>query len=114
MDVEMQEGLLRASIAIAFSSHCTERGAFVPSPLIVSFLRVIRRALPNGLGFVYSPSLQGSWHLLNETINELLRVNPRCLVVSSMERRVANGIDGLLDEMRKLDHVGGMEITPAL
>ncbi|KAL3805747.1 hypothetical protein ACHAW5_003827 [Stephanodiscus triporus] len=30
----------------------------------------------------------GSWRLLNETINELLRVNPRCLVVSSMERRL--------------------------
>ncbi|KAL3805192.1 hypothetical protein ACHAW5_010165 [Stephanodiscus triporus] len=38
----------------------------------------------------------GSWRLLNETINELLRVNPRCLVVSSMERRVADGIDGFL------------------
>ena len=31
-----------------------------------------------------------------------------------MERRVADGIDGFLDEMRKMDHVGGMEITPAL
>ena len=36
------------------------------------------------------------------------------LVVSSMERRVADGIDGFLDEMRKMDHVGGVEITPAL
>ena len=31
-----------------------------------------------------------------------------------MERRVADGIDGFLDEMRKMDHVGGVEITPAL
>ena len=51
---------------------------------------------------------------MNETINELLRVNPRCLVVSSIERRLADGIDGFLDEMRKIDHVGGVEITPAL
>jgi hypothetical protein len=27
---------------------------------------------------------------------------------------VAGGIDGFLDEMRKMDHVGGVEITPAL
>jgi hypothetical protein len=31
-----------------------------------------------------------------------------------MERRVAGGIDGFLDEMRKMDYVGGVEITPAL
>jgi hypothetical protein len=36
------------------------------------------------------------------------------MVVSSMERRVADGIDGFLDKMRKMDHVRGMEITPAL
>ena len=63
---------------------------------------------------LFFSSLRGSWHLLNETINELLRVNPRCLVVSSIERRLADGIDGFLDEMRKMDHVGGVEITPAL
>jgi hypothetical protein len=51
-DVETQEGLLRLSIAIAFTSCCTKRGAFVPSQLIVSFLQVIRQALPNGLGFL--------------------------------------------------------------
>ena len=110
----MQEGLVRLSIAIAFTNRCTKIGAFVPSPLIVSFLWVIWRPLPNRLGFVYFPSLRGSWHLLNETIDKLLRVNPRCLVVLSMERRVADGIDGFLDEMRKMDHVGGVEITPAL
>jgi hypothetical protein len=113
-DVETQEGLLWSSIAIAFTGHCTERGAFVTSLLIVYFWRVIRRNLPNGLGFVYFSSLRGSWHLLNETIDELLRVNPQCLAVSSMERRVADGIDQFLDEMRQMDHIGGVEITPAL
>ena len=34
--------------------------------------------------------------------------------VSITERRVADRIDRFLDEMRKMDHVGGMEITPAL
>jgi hypothetical protein len=67
-----------------------------------------------GWAFYNFSSLWGSWHLLNKTINELLRVNPRCLMVSSMERRVANGIDRFLDKMRKMDHVGGVEITPAL
>lgn len=46
---------------------------------------------------------------MNDTIDELLRVNPRCMVISSMERRAADGIDGFLDEMRKMDHVGGVE-----
>ena len=48
---------------------------------------------------------------MNKTINEQLRVNPQCLVVSSMERRVADGIDRFLDEIRKMDHVGGVEIN---
>ena len=50
-----------------------------------------------------------SWHLLNEAIDELLKVNPRCLVVSSMERRTADGIDLFLEEMRNMDHVGSVE-----
>jgi hypothetical protein len=32
-----------------------ERGAFVPSPLIISFLRVIRRALPKGRALFIFP-----------------------------------------------------------
>ena len=31
-----------------------------------------------------------------------------------MERRVADGIDGFLDQMSKMDHAGCVEITPAL
>ena len=50
-----------------------------------------------------------SWHLLNETIDELLRINPKCTVVSSMERRAADGIDDFIDEMRNMTHVGGVE-----
>jgi predicted nicotinamide N-methyase len=59
---------------------------------------------------VFEPLYVKSWHLLNETIDELLRVNPICLVLSSMERRgVADGIDTFLDEMRNLNHVGSVE-----
>ncbi|KAL3826966.1 hypothetical protein ACHAXA_000030 [Cyclostephanos tholiformis] len=58
---------------------------------------------------VYEPLYGKSWHLLNETIDELLRINPSCLVVSSMERRVADGIDDFIDEMRKMTNVGGVE-----
>jgi hypothetical protein len=50
-----------------------------------------------------------SWHLLNETIDELLKVNPKCIVISSMERRNGDGIDDFLEEMRSMAHVG--EVT---
>ncbi|KAL9184045.1 hypothetical protein ACHAXT_002131 [Thalassiosira profunda] len=58
---------------------------------------------------VYEPLYGKSWHLLNETIDELLRVNPKCVVVSSMERRAADGIDDFLEEMRNLAHVESVE-----
>ena len=47
--------------------------------------------------------------MLNETIDELLKVNPNCIILSSMERRTADGIDGFLDEMRNMAHVGAVE-----
>ena len=49
------------------------------------------------------------WHLLNETIDELLKVNPKCVVISSMERKTAYGIDLFLEEMRNMEHVGDVE-----
>lgn len=58
---------------------------------------------------VYEPLYGLSWHLLNETIDELLKVNPKCVVISSMERRAADGIDNFLEEMRNMDHVGSVE-----
>ena len=58
---------------------------------------------------VYEPLYGDSWHLLNETIDELLKVNPKCLVVSSMERRQADGIDQFLEEMRSMGNVGSVE-----
>eukprot|EP00571_Detonula_confervacea_P011882 CAMPEP_0172302460 /NCGR_PEP_ID=MMETSP1058-20130122/4158_1 /TAXON_ID=83371 /ORGANISM="Detonula confervacea, Strain CCMP 353" /LENGTH=273 /DNA_ID=CAMNT_0013012943 /DNA_START=54 /DNA_END=872 /DNA_ORIENTATION=+ len=58
---------------------------------------------------VYEPLYGDSWHLLNETIDELLKVNPKCVVISSMERRAADGIDNFLEEMRNMEHVGSVE-----
>ena len=46
---------------------------------------------------------------MNETIDELLKVNPKCVVLSSMERRAADGIDLFLEEMRNMEHVGSVE-----
>ena len=46
---------------------------------------------------------------MNEAIDELLKVNPQTVVVSSMERRTADGIDLFLEEMRNMDHVGSVE-----
>lgn len=57
---------------------------------------------------VYEPLYGKSWHLLNETIDELLKVNPQCVVISSMERRQADGIDLFLEEMKNMDYVGSV------
>jgi len=58
---------------------------------------------------VYEPLYGKSWHLLNETIDELLKLNPQTLVVSSMERRAADGIDLFIEEMKNMEHVGSVE-----
>ena len=58
---------------------------------------------------VYEPLYGKSWHLLNETIDELLKVNPQTLVVSSMERRAADGIDLFIEEMKNMEHVRSVE-----
>lgn len=59
---------------------------------------------------VFEPLYGKSWHLLNETIDELLRVNPKCVVVSSMERRgPADGIDLFIEEMKNMKNVGNVE-----
>ena len=59
---------------------------------------------------VFEPLYGKSWHLLNETIDELLKVNPKCVVVSSMERRgQADGIDLFIDEMKEMEFVGSVE-----
>jgi hypothetical protein len=58
---------------------------------------------------VFEPLYGKSWILLNETINELLRVNPLCVVVTSVERRQDDGIDSFLEQMICMEFVGGVE-----
>mmetsp|Transcript_34799 Transcript_34799/g.52132 ORF Transcript_34799/g.52132 Transcript_34799/m.52132 type:complete len:316 (-) Transcript_34799:54-1001(-) len=59
---------------------------------------------------VFEPLYGKSWHLLNESIDELLRINPKCVVVSSMERRgPADGIDLFIEEMKGMEYVGSVE-----
>ena len=59
---------------------------------------------------VFEPLYGKSWHLLNESIDELLKVNPKCVVVSSMERRgPVDGIDLFIDEMKEMEYVGSVE-----
>jgi hypothetical protein len=50
-----------------------------------------------------------SWILLNETINELLRINPMCVVVTSVERRRGDNIDSFLKMMTDMEFVRDVE-----
>jgi len=69
----------------------------------------------NGFDFVlncdcvYEPLYGKSWELLVEVIDELLRINPKCIVVSSVERRRADGIDSFVERMKSSKHVGRVE-----
>lgn len=58
---------------------------------------------------VFEPLYGKSWQLLNETINTLLKVNPKSVVVTSVERRQDDGIDDFLEEMRGLENVGSVK-----
>uniref|UniRef100_A0A7S0AG38 Calmodulin-lysine N-methyltransferase n=1 Tax=Minutocellus polymorphus TaxID=265543 RepID=A0A7S0AG38_9STRA len=57
---------------------------------------------------VYEPLYGKSWELLVEVIDELLKINPKCVVVSSVERRRADGIDGFVQRMKSCEHVGSV------
>lgn len=58
---------------------------------------------------VFEPLYGKSWIPLNETINELLRINPKCFVVTSVERRGGDNIESFLEMMRGMEHVGTVE-----
>jgi len=58
---------------------------------------------------VYEPLYGKSWELLAEVIDELLKINPNCVVVSSVERRRADGIDSFVKEMKSCEQVGKVE-----
>ena len=58
---------------------------------------------------VYEPLYGKSWELLVEVIDELLKINPKCVVISSVERRRADGIDSFVERMKSCEHVGNVE-----
>jgi hypothetical protein len=58
---------------------------------------------------VYEPLYGNSWELLAEVIDESLKLNPSCYIVTSVERRTADGIDNFIMTMRKSKYVGSVE-----
>lgn len=58
---------------------------------------------------VYEPLYGKSWEYLVEVIDECLRLNPKCCVVTSVERRTADGIDEFIQAMERSDHVSKVE-----
>lgn len=58
---------------------------------------------------VFEPLYGESWKLLVEVIDELLRVNPKSTIISSVERRNGDGIDKFLQAMRDSLHVTQVE-----
>ena len=58
---------------------------------------------------VYEPLYGKSWKLLVDVIDECLKINPNCLVITSVERRSADGVDDFLNELLKCDHVHSVE-----
>lgn len=58
---------------------------------------------------VYEPLYGKSWEALVEVIDEALRINPRCVVVTSVERRASDGIGDFLERMREAENVGAVD-----
>mmetsp|Transcript_4268 Transcript_4268/g.6248 ORF Transcript_4268/g.6248 Transcript_4268/m.6248 type:complete len:361 (-) Transcript_4268:379-1461(-) len=57
---------------------------------------------------VYEPLYGKSWELLVEVIDECLKLNPKCCVVTSVERRNSDGIDDFVERMKSCDYVGSV------
>lgn len=53
---------------------------------------------------VYEPLYGKSWELLVEVIDECLKVNPNCVVITSVERRNQDGIDTFVERMEQCEH----------
>jgi len=62
---------------------------------------------------VYEPLYGRSWEALVEVIDECLKVNPRCLVITSVERRDGDGIDEFVERMEEGESVGCVEKVKA-
>ena len=58
---------------------------------------------------IFEPLYGKSWIHLADVIDESLRINPQCLVITSVERRAQDGIDHFLEYLLNLDHVMKVE-----
>jgi len=54
---------------------------------------------------VFEPLYGKSWMLLIEVIDEFLLINPKCIVLTSMERRNSDGINLFLEKLRQVGDV---------
>lgn len=59
---------------------------------------------------VYEPLYGLSWKYLVEVTDELLRINPRTIMITSLERRKADGVDDFLDALRQSPQIS--EVVP--
>ena len=60
---------------------------------------------------VYEPLYGDSWKLLVECMDELLRRNPRTLMLTSVERRTADGVDKFIKKLRESPHVSNVDLV---
>lgn len=58
---------------------------------------------------VYEPLYGLSWQLLVETIDELMKINPKTVMITSLERRKADGVDKFLDALDKSSNVSKVD-----
>ena len=58
---------------------------------------------------VYEPLYGDSWKLLADVMEELLRVNPKALMLTSCERRPADSIDQFLERLQTSKYISSVE-----
>lgn len=58
---------------------------------------------------IYEPLYGKSYELLLDVIDELLIINPKCIVITSVERRYSDAIDVFLSMMEQLNSVSKVE-----
>jgi len=44
-----------------------------------------------------------------ETMDELLRINPKTVVMTCLERRKSDGVDNFLEALRESQHISSVE-----
>lgn len=59
---------------------------------------------------VFEPLYGDSWKLLVEVLDQLLKVNPNSIVLTSVERRSFDGIDHFLEKMDECDHISNTKL----